>query len=174
MTGDVRFSWRRWLAAAHDGISIAGFYCAVVCLAVIMGAYIYEVAARYFFSAPSWWVSSVVSYMLIYIVFLAMPELTRQRVHIFISVFLDVMHPARATMVMRTIYVIAGLACIMGAIFSLDASYKQYVRGISTVTEWRVPKWLVSAAIPYGLFFAGLHYLRHAASGARYHSGKVD
>lgn len=34
-------AWLRWLGAAHDGITLAGFYCAVCCLIVIVGSYIY-------------------------------------------------------------------------------------------------------------------------------------
>lgn len=171
-SGEV--GWRRWLGAALDGITLVGFYCAVACLAVITFVYIYEVSARYFFSAPTSWASAIVSYMLIYTVFLAMPELTRQRVHVFISIFLDSLPARRADLLLRTLYTIAGIACLMGAYFSFDATYKQFLSGITTVTEWRVQKWLVSAAIPYGLLFTGIHYLRHVAGGVRYNDGKVS
>lgn len=107
-------------------------------------------------------------------VFLAMPELTRQRVHIFISIVLDALRPDRATTVQRAAYVLAGCACLLGAAFSFDATYKQFLSNTTTVTEWRVQKWVVSAAIPYGLFFAGLHYFRHVFSTKRYDTAGAD
>lgn len=165
---------RRRFGAALDGITIVGFYCATVCLAVITFVYIYEVGARYFFSAPTSWASAIVSYMLIYTVFLAMPELTRQRVHVFISIFLDSLPARHADLVLRSLYTIAGVACLLGAYFSFDTTVNQFLNGVTTVTEWRVEKWLVSAAIPYGLLFTGLHYLRHVASGVQYNDGRVS
>lgn len=174
MAGGGEVSWKRWLGAVHDAITLAGFYCAVLCLAVITIVYIYEVSARYFFSAPTSWASAVVSYLLLYTVFLAMPELTRQRVHVFISIFLDSLSDRRATMLMRILYTIAGIACLTAAYFSFDTTYRQFLSGITTVNEWRVQKWLVSAAIPYGLLFTGLHYLRHVAGGVRYRDRGVN
>lgn len=165
---------RRWLASAHDRLTLLGFYCAALCLAVITGAYVYEVCARYFFSAPTTWAAALVSYLLIYTVFLAMPELTRLRVHVFISMFLDSLPARQATAVLRMIYTVAGIACLLGGYFSFGITLTQYQNGISTVTEWQVNKWFISAAIPYGLLSTGIHYLRHVFGGATYHIEKVS
>lgn len=157
-----------WLAGVHDAITRFGFFCAVLCLVIIVCSYTYEVGARYFFSAPTTWAASLVSYMLCCLVFLAMPELTRQRVHIFISIVLDSMSERQATHFQRAAYVVAGVACVLAAAFCLDATVKQYASNISTVSEWRVPKWLLSAAISYGLLSTGIYYLRHVASRTPY------
>ncbi len=165
-----------WLArplAVHDFITRLGFVVAGVCLVLIVFTYCYEIVARYFFVAPTTWASSTVSYLLCYMVFLAMPELTRQRVHIFINIVLDMMPNRRATLLQRGAYVVATIACLLAAGFSLEASWSQYVGGYSTVNEWRVPKWLVSGAIPYGLFSTSLYFLRHALSGSPYKSAEV-
>ncbi|KPQ05101.1 MAG: TRAP-type C4-dicarboxylate transport system, small permease component [Rhodobacteraceae bacterium HLUCCA12] len=159
MRGEV--NWRRLFGTVHDIVTLIGFYCAVFCLALITSIYVYEVGARYFFSAPTSWSSALVSYLLLYIVFLAMPELTRHRVHVFISIFLDTLPERQAVMLTRVLYTIAGIACLIGAYFSFGATSHQFLTGITTVNEWRVPKWLVSVAIPYGLFSTGLYYLRH-------------
>lgn len=161
------------LARIHDAITRVGFVLAAVCLAVIVCAYAYEVSARYFFAAPTTWASSLVSYMLLYMVFLAMPELTRLRVHIFISIVLDSMSLERATQFQRISYVVAALACLIAAGFCMDATYKQFIGNISTVNEWRVPKWALSLAIPYGLFSTSIYYLRLVASAPPYQSAET-
>ncbi len=48
-------SWLNLLGRLHDGITQAGFAAAMVALASIILAFIYEVIARYFFNAPTEW-----------------------------------------------------------------------------------------------------------------------
>jgi TRAP-type C4-dicarboxylate transport system permease small subunit len=161
------------LAAIHDAITRFGFYCAAACLAVIVCAYTYEVVARYLFSAPTAWASSLVAYLLCYLVFLAMPELTRDRVHIFISIVLDSAPLRYATALQHLTYVIAAVACAVAAVFCFDATWDQYVGGISTVNEWRVPKWALSVSIPYGLFSTAIYFARLVLSRAPYQSSEA-
>ena len=54
-------AFRATLAKAHDAVTHVGFIGAACCLAVIVCSYCYEVVARYFFSAPTEWASSLVS-----------------------------------------------------------------------------------------------------------------
>ncbi|MCK9508004.1 MAG: TRAP transporter small permease [Pigmentiphaga sp.] len=159
-----------WLAALHDGLSRLGFVLAGCCLALIVCSYCYEVMARYFFSAPTSWVSSLVAYMLCAMVFLAMPELSRQRTHIFISIVLDKMAPDGATRLQRSTMALSALACLMGAAFSFDATWSQWQQNILTVNEWRIPKWMLSIVIPYGLFSSSIYFLRQALEGRPYRS----
>lgn len=165
-------SWLSPLGKVHDALTRVGFLLAAVCLAVIVIAFTYEVCARYFFVAPTKWASSLVAYMLVLMVFLAMPELTRLRVHIFISIILDTISVRKATFLQYATYVVAGVACFIAAWFCFDATVKQYVGNIYTVNEWRVPKWMLSAAIPYGLCSTGIYYFRHVLSGVPYQSSE--
>ncbi|GAA4342025.1 hypothetical protein GCM10023144_43480 [Pigmentiphaga soli] len=158
------------LASIHDAITRFGFYCSGACLAAIVLSYCYEVVSRYFFAAPTTWASSLVSYLLCYTVFLAMPELTRDRIHIFISIVLDQMPVRAATLLQHGAYVIAALACLAAAWFCSEATWTQYVRGISTVNEWPAPKWLLSIAIPYGFLSTAIYFGRLAFDGQPYQS----
>jgi C4-dicarboxylate transporter DctQ subunit len=172
MSAEPGSSWLSPLGKVHDAVTRVGFLLAAVCLTVIVCAFTYEVCARYFFVAPTKWASSLVAYMLVYMVFLAMPELTRLRVHIFISIILDTMTVRNATLLQRVTYIVAAIACIVAAAFCIDATYKQYLGNVYTVNEWRVPKWVLSAAIPYGLLSTGIYYFRHVLSGAPYQSSE--
>ena len=161
-------TWLRRLAALHDAVTKAGYLLAGLCLVVIVCSFCFEVVARYFFSSPTTWASSMVAYMLCAMVFLAMPELSRQRIHIFISIVLDLMTPERATVVQRCTRVIAAAACLLAAWFSLDATWTQFNSGIETVNEWRIQKWMLSIVIPYGLFSTSIYFLRQAADKQLY------
>jgi C4-dicarboxylate transporter DctQ subunit len=162
-----------YLGRLHDAITKVGFGLAGVCLVGIVFAYSFEVISRYFFSAPTTWASSLVAYLLCAIVFLAMPQVTRERVHIFIGIFLDAMQPDRAAKVQMATYVLAAVACFLSAYFCFDATVQQFVRGISTVNEWRIPKWALSVLIPYGFFSSGIYFLRQVLARAPYKSAEV-
>lgn len=160
--------WRsglRRLGEAHDAVTRLGFVVAGACLVLIVSTYCYEVVARYFFNAPTTWASSLVSYLLCYVVFLAIPELSRTRTHIFISIVLDELPDRAAHLLHRGAYLVAAVACLFAAVFCFQATEHQFVRGIETVNEWRVPKWVLSATLPYSFFSTGIYYLRHLVTG---------
>jgi TRAP-type C4-dicarboxylate transport system permease small subunit len=153
------------LAAAHDAVTKFGCVVAGVLLVVIVLSYCYEVVARYFFSSPTTWATAVVSFLLCYIVFLVIPELSRQRSHIYISIVLDVL-PKRVSRILLLFgYAIAAGACLLAAYFCFDATMAQYTRNIMTVSEWSVPKWAISVVIPYGFLSTSIYYIRHLFSG---------
>jgi len=160
--------WRMRLCAVHDFITRLGFILAAICLAVIVSSYCYEVVARYFFAAPTHWVGSLVAYLLCVSIFLTLPEITREKMHIFISVVPDMLSRRNGTALIRMGRLVGVIACFLGAWFSADASYTQFIRGLYTVNEWDVPKWMVSIFIPYGLLSSGLYFLRQVGSNEPY------
>jgi TRAP-type C4-dicarboxylate transport system permease small subunit len=151
------------LSAAHDAVTRAGFHGAAACLVVITCAYFYEVIARYFFGAPTSWSSALVSYALCGMVFMAMPELSRQRIHIVINMLLDWLSPAKANRLRRVLSLAAGAVCLLAAWFSFDATVSQYQQGIQTLAAWPIEKWSVSSFIVYGMLSTSIYFLRQAA-----------
>ncbi len=160
-------SWADRLAAGHDALTRAGFVGAAVCLAAIVGAYCYEVVARYFLSAPTVWANALVSYALCAMVFLAMPELSRQKAHIVLNLLPDRLSPQRAASLQRVIRFVAVAACLFAAWFSADATISQYAQGIETMSAWPIPKWPLSMVIPYGMLSTSLYFLRQVSSNER-------
>src|SRR3972149_6070505 len=77
------------LCRLHDNLTAAGFAGAAFCVAVITGSFWYEVAARYFFSAPTSWAYDVASYVLCPMIFLTVPEMTRRGAQISVSFLVD-------------------------------------------------------------------------------------
>jgi len=158
----------RRLAGVHDAVTTAGFWIAAACLVAIVCSYAIEVVLRYFLNAPTSWAGSAVSYLLCATIFLVLPELTRRRSHIFISVLPDALSQRRATLLVKAGYLAGFLASMLAAWFCADATWNQYVSEIETLNEWRVQKWTVSILIPYGLASSGLYFLRHVVAGEPY------
>ncbi|WP_159588434.1 TRAP transporter small permease [Hydrogenophaga sp. BPS33] len=162
------------LLRVHDAVTAAGATIAAACLAVIVATYCIEVVSRYFFNAPTTWAGSAVAYLLCASIFLMLPELTRQRAHIFISVLPDLLSQRAATRLIKAGYGVAFFACVLGAWFCADASFMQFNNGIETLNEWRVPKWAVSSFLPYGLLSSGLYFLRHVFLAGPYVAAGKD
>jgi TRAP-type C4-dicarboxylate transport system permease small subunit len=158
--GSARQSFWHKLAAAHDAVTAASFFCAAAVLAAIALSFCYEVAARYFFAAPTSWANALVSYLLCAAIFLAVPELTRRRAHIAINLLLDHV-PRNAASVLHTLIRAAGAtACLTATWISGNETLSQISQGITTISAYPIPKWWVSVFIPYGMASAGLYFLR--------------
>lgn len=148
------------LFLVHDFLTRISFSAAALCVAFMAAAFCYEVLARYFFNAPTDWASPLVSYLLCALVFLAMPELTRQAAHVTITIVIDRLTGPSAEVLAVGIRILAMSACLLAAWFSLDASLNQFEQNVWTNPPFAVPKWLISALIPYGMFSAALYFLR--------------
>ena len=149
------------LLRIHDRITIAGNFLAMALLLGICCAFTYEVAARYFFNAPTAWAGAVVAYFLCASIFLAVPNLTRLNEHVTINILVDAMPERLRNGFSSVLRFAAGCICLFSAWFCASESYAQYLGGIETILEWPVPKWLVSMFIPYGFLSSGLYFFRH-------------
>ncbi len=154
-------AWWRACTAAHDRVTRAGFALAMAMLLVIVVSYCYEIVSRYAFDAPTLWASPLVSYSLVVLIFLAMPELSRGASHIAINVLIDAAPPALAQWMRASVRVVAAGACFLATWFCVDESLRQYASDIWTSPPFALPKWTVSMFIPYGMASSGLYFLRH-------------
>ncbi len=151
--------WRR-LAALHDGLTSASFAAAAAVLGAIAFSFCYEVAARYFFAAPTSWANAIVAYLLCAAIFLAIPELTRRRSHVAINLLLDRVSARGALMLSRMVRAAGAGACLLATWITANATLDQINLGIETISAYPVPKWWVSIFIPYGMLSSGLYFLR--------------
>jgi TRAP-type C4-dicarboxylate transport system permease small subunit len=151
--------WRK-LASLHDAITVASFSAAAAVLGAIAFSFCYEVAARYFFGAPTSWANAFVSYFLCAAIFLAVPELTRRRAHIAINLLIDRLSPAGAAVLNAIIHLAGAAACFLATWITANSTLDQYFLGIDTISTYPIPKWWVSIFIPYGMLSSGLYFVR--------------
>jgi TRAP-type C4-dicarboxylate transport system permease small subunit len=154
--------WRK-LADLHDAITSASFAGAAAVLGAIAFSFCYEVTARYFFAAPTSWANAFVSYLLCAAIFLAVPELTRRRAHVAISLLLDRLPPKSAVALNRIIRAASAAACLLATWITANATLDQFNLGIDTISTYPIPKWWVSVFIPYGMFSSGIYFIRDLA-----------
>ena len=149
------------LKQAHDYITRISLYVAMLCLAFIAAAYCIEVVLRYFFDAPTTWVNPFTSYALCLMIFLALPEMTREGSHLAINILLEKLSPDSVATLMKIVNLIGLCAALAAAWITGTETVKQYVGNIFTMAHNPIPKWIISVAIPYGFGSAALYFLRH-------------
>jgi TRAP-type C4-dicarboxylate transport system permease small subunit len=156
----------RTIARAHDLVTDFAFVVAVLSLMAMLSIYVMEVVLRYFFASPTRWGLEVVQYLLIYLVFLAVPHVTRIGAHVSVSILIDSFPRFRQPARWFTIVAGTGM-CLLAAWFNLEQNLRQFDRGIVTQGNVPLPKWWFSSAITVGFAGAALYFLRTAdRSGA--------
>ncbi|MGQ7244971.1 TRAP transporter small permease [Salinicola sp. V024] len=147
------------LLTVHDGISRAGFILGCMALGAIVCIYAFEVISRYAFGAPTIWASDFVSFLLLISVFATAPWLTREGGHVAVTIVPDLL-PAVRDLVLRVGFLMAAGVCLWASWICFEENIYLYNRGTSTLTTVRIPKWILSAFITYGLLNTGLYFLR--------------
>jgi TRAP-type C4-dicarboxylate transport system permease small subunit len=151
------------LGAIHDRITAVGFAGGAASVALITGAFWYEVVARYFFNAPTSWAYDVASFLLCPTIFLTVPEMTRRNAHVVISYLIDNTSQQFRAPLFRMLMLTGAIVCLICAWITGAETWRQYVRGVETITVNPIPKWWISIFIPYGLLNSGLYFLRQLA-----------
>lgn len=166
------------LAKSIDLLTQVSTLLAAAGLAMIVGSYVFEVVMRYFFASPTSWASDFVSYALCAIVFLALPQVTRDKSHVAVTIIVDVM-PKHAANAAHVGVSLLGFACLVfSAWVSLKENIRQYTRGITTLAIDPIPLWWVSSFITFGLILSACYFLlylspKHRVSGLEL-MGKVE
>jgi TRAP-type C4-dicarboxylate transport system permease small subunit len=148
------------LLKLHDMITRGSYQLAALIVLLIGCSYCYEVGARYFFNAPTEWANAVVSYLLCAVIFLALPEQTRRRVHIAITSLVERAAPASRRVWHMAIAAVSAIACFAVFWISAGETWTQFRDGILTVGVYEIPKWWISIFIAYGLLSSALYFLR--------------
>ncbi|HAN59442.1 MAG TPA: TRAP transporter small permease [Gammaproteobacteria bacterium] len=151
-----------YLSMVHDGLTFFAAVLASIGLISIVTCYVYEVITRYFFNAPTAWVSDFVSYALAASIFLALPKVTKDKGHVAVTILVDVVPETIANYV-HTIISLIGFGCLgLAAYISLQENIRQFTKNIETLAIIPIPQWWVSSFITFGLALSALYMLRHA------------
>lgn len=150
----------------HDRITVAGLAGGAASVALIAGCFWYEVVARYFFNAPTSWAYDVASFALCPTIFLSVPEMTRRNAHVVVSYLVDGMPDHIRAPLSKLLLLACAVICLVAAWITGAETWRQYVRGVETITAIPILKWWVSIFIPYGLLNTSLHFWRQLAGVA--------
>lgn len=146
----------RW----HDRLTTAGYYLGCLALAIIFGAYIVEVFARYFFNSPQWWASEAVSYSLCAGTFMMMPYVTWKKGHVAVALIFDILPKKGVRPAVWFTYLMGALACGFATWITGEETLRQWTNDVHIMAVEPVPKYLISVFLPVGFASSTLHFLR--------------
>ena len=153
--------WLARIATPLDLVTRLSMYASGIALLLITLSYVFEVIMRYFLNAPTSWSSDVIQGFFAAMIMLALPEVTRTNSHIIISFFHEKMNPTSRQHLGRALAFIGFLMCMLTAWICLQETLRQYDRSIETLWSHPIPKWWISAFIPFGFSLSGLQMLRN-------------
>ncbi|MCF3934958.1 TRAP transporter small permease [Acuticoccus sp. M5D2P5] len=156
----MRALWTSFIKL-HDALTTVAFVLGTVMLVVITGSYVYEVVARYFFTAPTKWAADLVGYALCAGVFLLLPKVTATRGHVAVTLIFERVGKATEKRLLRFIDLLGAVFCGYAAWLSFNENVRQAEKGIMTIANQPIPKYWVTGFITFGLLLAAIHFLRH-------------
>ena len=145
---------------AHDLLTDAAYVIGVLMLGAILLMFCYEITARYFFRAPTQWISDFTGYALLFSTLLLAPRITRDRGHIAITFLRDALPDRHKGLMDGLLFLLAAGACFWAGWYALEEAMRQFDRGTRTLAVVSVPRWWFSAVIAYGLLNSGIYFLR--------------
>ncbi len=146
----------------HDATSRVLFALAGAALLLAVSLYVYEVAARYFFNAPTTWSGELVQYALAVLIFAALPDVTRRAAHVAIDIVPEALPDAMRLRLARANNLIGAVATALAAWIVAGEAVRQFSRGLMTNAAHPIPRWWITAVIAIGLVSAAVHFVRHA------------
>lgn len=127
----------------------------------------YEVAARYFFTAPTIWAEELSRLAFIWATFLAAAALLRHDQHVRVTALTALMgaRGRRAARLASLAFIVAFCALVVW--YGKDAALNSYLRGRTSGTMLDIPAWWMQAAVPLGFALLGAQAALELARTAR-------
>lgn len=155
----------RLLIMLHDSSSRLAFGGAGLALVLATGLYVFEVVARYIFDSPTTWSGEFVRYSLAFVIFLALPEVTRRKRHVAIEIIFELLGARSKRKLVALTDFVGSLVCLSVGFICASQAHIQFEREILTNAVHPIPRYWLTAAIAFGLMSAGLHFMRNMISG---------
>ena len=148
------------MAGILDQLTKLSFNLSGLALALMVALIIYEVGMRYFMNAPTNWTSDTNQWLFAITIMLALPEITRAKGNVAITIIIDRLPQGKRKFIYRSIALLGFLVCMTVFYISGLESFRQYTTGIATLWINPIPKYWISLIIPVGFFLSGAQFLR--------------
>ena len=144
------------MLAVVGGVSRVLAHVAAWLLFAIGAMLAYEVAARYFFNAPTIWAEELSRLFMIWAVFLASAALLSEDEHIRVTVLIERAPPFLQRLAKVVSLVFVAVISAFVAWHGLPIAAQSYEVGRSTGSMLDIPSWWSQAAIPLGFALIAL------------------
>lgn len=143
-----------WLSVSTSAITTLNrwiFQATVWLMAIVVPVMLYEVAARYFFNAPTVWGMELAVLLFGPYFLLGGPYLLHLKGHVALDVARQRLSPAWQRRLDLMNFPIIVLFCAILLYFSAPAAYSAFTYRETSFSAWNPPIWPVKAAVPLAL-----------------------
>jgi TRAP-type C4-dicarboxylate transport system permease small subunit len=148
-----------------DKITDLGAWLSALSLGIIVASFWIEVVGRYFFNAPTSWTASVSLYLLMTMVCLVLPWLTREGRHVTMTFVFEKASARAIAPLALAMSVTACAICLIAAYFASIETLRQFDSNVRSPDAMLFAMWRLTALMVYAFFFSALHFARHAMTG---------
>ena len=124
---------------------------AAACVGITAFVFVAEIIGRYGFSSPLNWSGDMGRYLLCIAVFLALPDISRSRRHVSVSVVVDFLPAGARKAHIRLIEIITALVLVAMAWFASGVAVDQFDQGVLTPLANQIPRWWLTSVMCFGL-----------------------
>lgn len=134
----------------------------------------YEVAARYFFIAPTIWAAELSQMALIWGSLIGMPWMLSARRHITVTAITSIMPSGiRRILELIAMFVVLVFSLIV-MIWGWEIFYDSFVRGRTTGSLMNLPIWIVELSVPVGFALLSMQAIIEFIKVARFGAPEQD
>jgi C4-dicarboxylate transporter DctQ subunit len=133
-----------------------------IILVFICGAVCYSIGMRYLFRQTTIWIMQTTEYALLWILFLSTTWLLREGGHVITDIIHSHLNERAKRYLDVTMFVIAGLACVVMLYLGFDYVWECITRSVTDVRGVTVPKWPIFIIIPIGSLLLAIQLFRMA------------
>ncbi|MEQ8249353.1 MAG: TRAP transporter small permease subunit [Alphaproteobacteria bacterium] len=134
---------------------VAGVAIAVICVAIIIDVGMASSGLR-----PPIWVGAGTEYALLYLTLLSSPWLLRQKGHVTIAGFRNLLRPAHRIVLEKFIYLLALIVMLVLTYFGLVLTWETIRSGNLDIRSFEFPRWLVYLPMPIGFGLLAIEFSR--------------
>lgn len=143
----------------HRLLDVLAFISAIGILFITLGVSA-DVILRYVTGRPIAWMFDVSQYALLYIPCLGMAWLARERGHIAITTFVDIMPAIWRSFFRSVTLLISALACGVISYWGWIVLFDKFSRNTKAVQVIVVPEYIIYWVIPFGFGLTCIEFLR--------------
>lgn len=126
----------------------------------IMLASGFQVIARYIFNLGVTWLTEIINFMLIYLVFLGAPWLLKEKGHVAIDLIYVRQNEITRRVLDIIVSAVGALSCSIMVLFSALKTIDNFAGGVIVSSTFQVPRGFFLCILPVGFLLLSIEFVR--------------
>ncbi|HEY7607926.1 MAG TPA: TRAP transporter small permease [Alphaproteobacteria bacterium] len=152
--------------------AMAALCCAL--LAVVAAAIVYDVSVRTLGRQPPNFTVSFTEYVLLYVMMLGAPYMTRHKGHIVVEALIESVPPKIHVAMAKAVYLVCTVVSAGLAWYGGKLAWASFATGDMEYRSFDMPRWILDVTLPLGFGFTAIEFLRYLVTDASLYRVKAQ